>query len=139
MIRKFDKPAAAVPDLSVNTDIALTSEKRAAPRHRVKWRAVLIDNEGQPHPGFIRDISISGTAVFVERNLRFRHNQIKLLLHALPRGAEAVTVISIQCGAAYAIYDGGENMFRIGLSFEQFENNDHQLFLQNNLAKAQSF
>jgi len=97
-----------------------SKEHRSVPRFQVKWRAVALLDEQSRHHGFIKDISIHGAAVFLERNLQ-AVEVVKLHIQIPPSHTlKAPHVIEVYGKVVYTVYDNRELLFRAGICFLKF-------------------
>lgn len=115
-----------------------SKEQRSAPRFIVKWRAIAFLDAQNQHHGYIKDISVKGAAVFLERNLQSL-KLIKLHIHVPP--THTVTeprVIEVYGKVVYTVYDNRELLFRAGISFLKFDSEHDPLFLENYLTNFQT-
>ncbi|WP_435626780.1 PilZ domain-containing protein [Candidatus Ferrigenium straubiae] len=115
-----------------------SKEHRSMPRFFVKWRAIAFIDAQSQHHGFIKDISVKGAAVFLERNLQSL-KLIKLHIHVPPAPtAKAPRVIEVYGKVVYTVYDNRELLFRAGISFLKFDSEHDPLFLENYLTNFQT-
>jgi hypothetical protein len=115
-----------------------SKEHRSVPRFYVKWRAVALLDAQNRHHGFIKDISIKGAAVFLDRNLQ-SVEFIKLHIHVPPsHTAKAPRVIEVYGKVVYTVYDNQELLFRAGVSFLKFDSEHDPVFLETYLTNFQT-
>lgn len=115
-----------------------SKEHRSAQRFYVKWRTTaLIDAQSQHH-GFIKDISVKGAAVFLDRNLQSLEF-VKLHIHVPPSHAtKAPRTVAVYGKIIYTVYDNRELLFRVGVSFLKFDSEHDPAFLETYLTNFQT-
>lgn len=109
-------------------------ELRIEPRMRVKWRVdALIDGKGV-YQGFVKDISLSGTDIFLDINLQ-KVRSLKVRIHVPPLSkTSAPHTMEVSGKVVYTSYDNNEFLFHTGVKFLQFNSAaDHDL-LQSRIA-----
>lgn len=112
-------------------------EHRSVPRFFVKWRAVALIDEQDRHHGFIKDISIKGAAVFLDRNLQ-SVEFIKLHIHIPPSHVtNTARTVQVYGKVVYAVYDSRELLFRSGIHFLRFDSEHDPGFLEMYLTNCQ--
>lgn len=115
-----------------------SKEHRSAQRFYVRWRATaLIDAQSQHH-GFIKNISVKGAAVFLDRNLQSLEF-VKLHIHVPPsHAAKAPRTVAVYGKIIYTVYDNRELLFRVGISFLKFDSEHDPAFLETYLTNFQT-
>lgn len=115
-----------------------SKEHRSAQRFYVKWRTIaFIDTQSQHH-GFIKDISVKGAAVFLDRNLQSLEF-VKLHIHVPPsHAAKAPRTVAVYGKIIYTVYDNKELLFRAGVSFLKFDSEHDPVFLETYLNNFQT-
>lgn len=115
-----------------------SKEHRSAQRFYVRWRAIaFIDTQSQHH-GFIKDISLKGAAVFLDRNLQSLEF-IKLHIHVPPSHvARAPRTVEVYGKIIYTVYDNKELLFRVGVNFLKFDSEHDPVFLETYLNSFQT-
>jgi hypothetical protein len=110
-----------------------TKEHRVEPRFRVRWKTTaFVDAQGL-HQGSVKDISTKGAAVLLDRNLR-PHGIIKLHIYIPPPHTSKIScIVEVYGQIIYSIYDGHEQLFRIGVTFLKFHSESDPAFLEKYL------
>lgn len=138
----IDTQPAAATDLSPRS-ARMTSKKpaphkgskehRTEPRFRVRWRTVaFVDAQGLHH-GSIKDISTKGAAILLDRNLQSQ-GFIKLHIYVPPPHTSKIScIVEVYGKIAYSIYDGHEQLFRVGVTFLKFHSESDPAFLEKYL------
>lgn len=113
-------------------------EHRREPRFYVKWQTVVFVDAQSQHYGFIKDISVRGAALFLDRNLQSREI-IKLHIHVPPSHiSRAARTIAVYGKIIYSNHDSRELLFRTGVSFLKFDSEHDPVFLETYLANYQA-
>ncbi|HXU93534.1 MAG TPA: ATP-binding cassette domain-containing protein [Gallionella sp.] len=103
---------------------SLDDDKRTHMRRLCRWRmAIIHENMGKNEifHGHTADLSMGGATVFIHHNI-FRVETVTMLLAVPPLNAGLKeTIIEIKCRMTSTILDSGQNLFRVGLSFEGFK------------------
>lgn len=108
-------------------------EHRSEPRFRVKWRVTTLLGDGDPRHGFIKDISIKGAAILLERNLHIA-NTITLHIHIPPLNVgNNPRIVEIQGKFIYSVHDHDELFFRTGIHFVKFKTESDRTYLLSRL------
>lgn len=105
-------------------------EHRSVPRFLVKWRAVaFLDAQNQYH-GYIKDVSVKGAAVFLDRNLQALEF-IKLHIQIPPSYTlREQRILKVYGKIVYTTHDRNELLFRTGIHFLTFDSESDQEFLE---------
>jgi hypothetical protein len=138
-----DAKGSKAPDLSKTTpkvtpsapiDAEIHKELRIEPRIRVRWYAdALIDGQGV-YQGFVKDISLNGTDIFIDLNLQ-KVKFVKLRIYVPPLSkASTPHVMEVSAKVIYTAYDGNESLFHTGVNFTQFNLASDQAYLQSRIA-----
>jgi len=128
-------PAGSPPQYAKASSAATGSkEHRSVPLFQVKWRAIaFIDAQSQYH-GFIKDISVKGTALFLDRNLQSLEF-VKLHIQIPPSHTlREHRILKAYGKIIYTTHDRSELLFRTGISFLKFEQEGDSVFLEAFLA-----
>lgn len=127
-------PAGSPQRANASSAAVGSKEHRSVPRFYAKWRAVaFIDAQNQYH-GFIKDISVKGTAFFVDRNLQSLEF-IKLHIQIPPSHTlKEARILKAYGKVIYTTHDRSELLFRTGISFLKFDSEDDPVFLEKFLA-----
>ena len=113
-----DAPAD-LPQQSAKATVQGSREHRSVPRFYVKWRAVAFIDAQNQHHGFIKDISVKGAAVFLDRNMQSLEF-IRLHIHVPPsHTSNAPRILDVYGKIAYTTHDSKERLFRVGIGFSQ--------------------
>lgn len=130
---KITNPVSGAPAVAQGS-----KEHRSAQRFYVKWRTTaLIDAQSQHH-GFIKDISVKGAAVFLDRNLQSLEF-VKLHIHVPPSHASKTSrTVAVYGKIVYTVYDNRELLFRVGVSFLKFDSEHDPAFLETYLTNFQT-
>ncbi len=115
-----------------------SKEHRSVPRFFVKWRTIAFIDAQSQHHGYIKDISVKGAAVFLDRNLQSLEF-VKLHIHVPPvHAVKAPRVIEVYGKVVYTVYDNRELLFRAGISFLKFDSEHDPMFLETYLTNFQT-
>lgn len=115
-----------------------SKEHRSAQRFYVKWRAIAFIDAQSQHHGFIKDISVKGAAVFLDRNLQSLEF-VKLHIHVPPsHAAKTSRTVAVYGKIIYTVYDNRELLFRVGVSFLKFDSEHDPAFLETYLTNFQT-
>ncbi len=115
-----------------------SKEHRSVPRFYVRWRVLAMIDAKSQHQGFIKDISMKGAAVFLDRNLQ-SVELIKLHIHVPPSHTEKTPrVITVYGKVVYTVYDNHERLFRAGVCFLKFDSEHDPIFLDKYLTTFQT-
>lgn len=115
-----------------------SKEHRSAQRFYVKWRAIAFIDAQSQHHGFIKDISMKGAAVFLDRNLQSQEF-IKLHIHVPPAYTLKVPrIIDVYGKVVYTAHDRHELLFRVGVNFLKFDSEQDPAFLETYLKNYQA-
>lgn len=101
---------------------------------RVRWHAdALVDGQIM-YRGFVKDISLKGTDIFLDVNLQ-KIKSIKVRLHVPPLSKKSEPhVMEMSAKVVYTAYDSNEFLFHTGVKFLQFESESDQALLQSRIA-----
>lgn len=112
-------------------------EVRRATRFVVKWRAAIALGSGAEqviYHGWLKDISISGTALFSERAIP--HSPlIELHIEVPAINTQKERILTLQARIIYSLHDGSAHQFRTGIEFVKFASSNDQSFLATYLNK----
>lgn len=110
------------------------TELRCAPRIRVRWHTdAFVDGQSVFH-GFIKDVSLSGTDIFLERNLQ-KVKFVTLLIHVPPLSKSSHPhVMEVSAKVIYTAYDSNESLFHAGVNFTQFNLKSDLEYLKSRIA-----
>jgi hypothetical protein len=119
---------------SAPKDAGIHKELRIEPRIRVRWHAdAFIDGQGV-YQGFVKDISLKGTDIFLDHNLQ-KVKFIKLRIYVPPLSKTSVSyVMEVSAKVIYTAYDSTETLFHTGVNFTQFNLASDQTYLQSRIA-----
>ena len=110
-----------------------SKEHRVEPRFRVRWRMIAFVDAKGLHHGSIRDISTKGAAILLDRNLP-PQGFIKLHIYVPPPHTSKIScIVEVYGKIVYSIYDGQEQLFRIGVTFLKFHSESDPAFLEKYL------
>jgi len=145
------EPAEAVPSITADTEESVAPglpqakteatppagkfiECRSEPRVHVRWYAdAFIDGHDVYH-GFIKDVSLHGTDIFLEHNLQ-NVKFLKLHIYLPPIGVSSEQhVVEVSGKIVHIVYDSNESFFRIGVNFLQFELESDLAYLRSRIA-----
>jgi hypothetical protein len=106
------------PDQSRTVPLVQHSEnRRTARRYLVKWHARIYVADDLFCEGITQDLSETGAAIFVDRNLCCSIKPVKILL-AIPAAGDLVgRVVELQARQLYSVLDSTQKQFRIGFKF----------------------
>lgn len=125
--------AIAEPRLVGNTPALSDTELRSEPRFRVKWHATVLLRGNAAYHGIVKDISIKGAAILLERNLQ----EVKLVtlhLHVPPFDAIGVArIVKMEGKLIYSVHDHDELFFRAGFHFIKFKSESDLNHLRSRL------
>jgi len=131
---------SSVPNLSQTITKATSSidagkykELRIEPRVHVRWHAdAFIDGQGL-YQGFVKDISLRGTDIFLDSNLQ-KVKIIKLRIYVPPVSKTSGPHIMEMSGKiVYTAYDGLESLFHAGVNFLKFKSESDLAYLQSRI------
>ena len=132
-----DAPAD-LPQQSAKATVQGSREHRSVPRFYVKWRAVAFIDAQNQHHGFIKDISVKGAAVFLDRNMQSLEF-IRLHIHVPPsHTSNAPRILDVYGKIAYTTHDSKERLFRVGIVFLKFDSEHDPAFLEKYLTNCQT-
>lgn len=132
-----DAPAD-LPQQSAKATVQGSREHRSVPRFYVKWRAVAFIDAQNQHHGFIKDISVKGAAVFLDRNMQSLEF-IRLHIHVPPsHTSNAPRILDVYGKIAYTTHDSKERLFRVGITFLKFDSEHDLAFLEKYLTNCQT-
>ncbi len=137
-----DIKESKAPDLSktipqapplASTNAGIYKELRTEPRIRVRWHADAIIDGQCVYQGFVKDISLKGTDIFLERNLQ-KVKIVKLRIYVPPLSkTSAPHVMEVSAKVIYTAYDSNESLFHTGVNFTQFNLSSDQTYLQSRI------
>lgn len=108
-------------------------EHRRETRYMVSWRAAVSVDGQNFHYGRLRDISLKGAAILDDLNVK-PGTCVMLKIHIpgldISCGAKVVIARSI---ATYTVYDTEHQCFRMGVSFDVFEQASDRAYLEGRL------
>lgn len=109
-------------------------ELRVEPRIHVRWHAdAFVDGEGV-YQGFVKDISLKGTDIFLERNLQ-KVKIVRLSIYVPPVSkTNSHHVMEISGKVIYTAYDSKESLFHTGVNFLRFNLESDRAYLQSRIA-----
>lgn len=98
-----------------------------------KWHTdILVDGHDVYH-GFIKDISMHGTKLFLDHNLQ-NLKQVKLQIQIPPLHAtDKHHVIEVTAKIIDSIYDSDEEYFRSAVVFQQFSSEAESAYLESRI------
>ena len=109
-------------------------DSRNKARTSLRLRVIAMADEFGTHQGFVRDISLSGTSLYLDRSPQ-NIKSIRLQIAVPPRVVkEKPRVIEVSGKIIYTVYESYELGFRSGISFIKFINESDQEYLQSRLA-----
>ncbi len=119
---------------SAPIDAGIHKELRIEPRLHVRWHAVaFIDGQGV-YQGFVKDISLKGTDIFLDHNLQ-KVKIVKLRIYVPPLSkTSGPHVMEVSAKVIYTAYDSTESLFHTGVNFTQFNVSSDQAYLQSRIA-----
>ena len=107
-----------------------TLEQHSEPRLHVRWHVDALVEGRDLYHGFIKDISLKGTAIFLEQNLQ-KAKSIKLHIHVPPVAKNTQPrIMEVSGRVVYTSYDSNEGYFHVGVSFTGFKSSSDQEYLQ---------
>jgi hypothetical protein len=123
-----------IPKTTPPASPSMGKESRVEPRIRVKWRVdAFIDGQGV-YQGFVKDISLNGTDIFLGHNLQ-KVKFVKLRIYVPPLSkTSAPHVMDVSANVRYTAYDSREALFHTGVKFSQFNLESDQAYLQSRIA-----
>jgi len=123
---------------SVPSDSGTHKKSRSEPRIYVKWHAdALIDGYGV-YRGFVKDISLTGTNIFLDYDLpSVKLVKLRIYVPPLIRTSNH-HVVEVSGKIIYTAYDSNEFLFRAGVNFHQFNFESDLTYLQSRIANHQS-
>lgn len=102
------------------------AESRNAERYLVRWKMAIIfeDQESKPtYRGTTHDLSLAGTGMLSEVNLRKASSPVIILLAPPPlHTKDRPKIIEIKSRQLDVVYSGAAGCFRIGFAFLEFKN-----------------
>lgn len=112
------------------------TDSRRATRFVVKWRsAVILDITNQKiYHGWLKDISVSGTAVFSDKSIP-HSSSAELHIEVPAVYDQKERILALDARIVYGVYDTAALQFRTGIEFVKFSSSNDQLFLGNHLKK----
>lgn len=122
----------ATPTASI--DAGKHKELRIEPRIHVRWHAdAFIDGQGV-YQGFVKDISMTGTDIFLDRNLQ-KVKIVRLCIYVPPVSkTSGPHVMEVSGKIIYTAYDSKESLFHTGVNFLQFNLASDRAYLQSRIA-----
>ncbi|HCI14917.1 MAG TPA: hypothetical protein DFK12_13510 [Gallionellaceae bacterium] len=111
----------------------LGKEHRTVQRYMVKWRVAAFVDHQELHHGHLKDISIKGAAILLERNLQSAEF-VKLHIYVPPPAPSRIPcIIEVVGKVIYSIYDAKDHRFRVGVNFLKFATEHDPVFLADHL------
>ena len=108
-------------------------DHRFEPRIRVKWHADACIDESAVYQGFIKDISMHGTDIFLSMNLQ-KIKSLKMRIYVPPLSKKELPhSMEVTGKVIYSAYDSNEFLFHTGIKFLQFESESDQVLLQSRI------
>lgn len=133
-VSQFCEPEAPLPAESP------FQEKREHQRYLVNWKVAVVNAKGgKDHVfhGRARDISLGGLCFLSEHNLTFG-NPVRVLIAVPPHLPNRPPhVLEVRSKLAYTVLEQGGRLFRIGITFLEFEG-EARHFLEKRLAERQA-
>ena len=131
---KAPEATKTIPKATPPASTSVEKEFRVEPRIRVKWRVdAFIDGQGV-YQGFVKDISLSGTDVFLDHNLQ-KVKFVKLRIYVPPLSkTSSPHVMEVSAKVRYTAYDSRESLFHTGVKFSQFNLESDHAYLQSRIA-----
>lgn len=112
-----------------------SGDARNEPRFLFRLAADALVDERECHHGFVKDISVEGATLYIDRNFQ-KPKSIQLHIKVPPLIATTKPhVVKVVGTIVYSIYDCVEMSFRVGVSFDQFPTPSDRDFLQERLFK----
>jgi hypothetical protein len=128
LVRRFPK----VPPL-VSTNAGIHKELRIEPRILVRWHADAIIDGQSVYQGFVKDISLKGTDIFLDHNLQ-KVKFVRLRIYVPPLSKTSAShVMEVSAKVIYTAYDSNESLFHTGVNFTQFNLSSDQAYLQSRI------
>jgi hypothetical protein len=108
-------------------------EHRNEIRYSATWKVVVVAKNHAPYHAKIKDISLHGTAILIDRNLKPDLDAtLHIYLHSLD-GPDAPKILTVHGKTAYTIHDAKELCFRVGFVFVKFELAADRAYLESRL------
>jgi hypothetical protein len=104
------------------------------PHHHFKWHVDVRVDGHDVYQGFIKEITLEGTHLFVEHNLQ-NAKFVKLHIH-IPPVAHATPhpVVEVSGNIISTIFDSTEDCFRSAIHFKEFTLESDRIYLQSRLS-----
>ena len=113
---------------------SILHEPRQEPRIRVKWHVDAIIDGQDMYKGFVKDISLHGTDIFLDVNLQ-KVKSLKVRIYVPPLSKkEKPHVMEVSGKVVYTAYDSGEFLFHTGVKFLQFSQDSDHALLQSRIS-----
>jgi hypothetical protein len=114
--------------------LAQQQDHRNEHRIRVRWHAeAFIEGQGV-FRGFIKEISMTGTGIFLHQNVRMV-DSFKLRIYMPPLNKSSVLhTMDVSAKVLYTTLDSYESLFHTGVRFIQFCLPSDQTYLQMRIA-----
>jgi len=114
--------------------LAKLQDQRTEPRIRVRWHAeAFIDGQGV-YRGFIKEISMTGTGIFLYQNVQMAKS-LRLRIYMPPLSKTSVLyTMDVSAKVIFTALDSYESLFHTGLHFTQFYLPTDQDYLQARIA-----
>jgi hypothetical protein len=106
------------------------------PHHHFKWHVDVRVDGHDVYQGFIKEITLEGTHLFVEHNLQ-NAKFAKLHIHIPPvANATLHPVVEVSGKIISTIFDSSEDCFRSAIHFQEFTLESDRIYLQSRLSAA---
>lgn len=107
--------------------------QRFEPRIRVKWHADAYIDGASVFQGFLKDISMHGTDIFLSTNLQ-KIKSLKMRIYIPPLSKkEPPHSMDVSGKVIYTSYDSNEFMFHTGIKFLEFASDSDEALLQSRI------
>lgn len=126
-------PAAAAAPANQTPSPAGMQQNFQPPHHHFKWHVdVRVDGHDVYH-GFIKEITLEDTHLFVEHNLQ-NAKFVKLHIHIPPvANSTPHPVVEVSGKIMSTIFDSTEDCFRSAIHFQEFTLESDRIYLQSRL------
>ena len=120
------------------SSLAKLQNKRAEPRIRVSWHAeAFVD--GKVLKGFIKEISVTGTALYLHQSVRFE-SSFRLRIYMPPFISTSVPhTMDVTVKVLHSVLDSYESLFRTGVVFTQFFVPTDKKILQSHIERRPNY
>lgn len=120
---------------SAPIDPPKNDESRSDSRIRVRWHVDIFVEGQSVQYGFVRDISLKGADIFLDRNLQ-NVKSVKLNIHVPPLSVTEVHhAVEVSGKVVHIIHDSDELLFHTGIVFLKFNLDSDQEYLKLRLGK----